>query len=244
MHGTFDEDEFSPVPQARDTELTLGPFMLLGLFIGLALLCGLFFGLGYAVGHRGAAATQAATPQPAAVAPNPSPAEASHSKPLASPQSAPAQPQPEVDPSSTALPTAGTNPETSEQISVTANLSGSSAGQPALPVIQTVQTLPSVRPALPPQPAPQSAATLPAGGIKAQPIPSGVLMVQIATVSHSEDAEVLVAALRRRGDAVTMSRDAADSQLHVRIGPFSNRNQANAIRDKLLNDGYNAMVQP
>ena len=69
-------------------------------------------------------------------------------------------------------------------------------------------------------------------------------MVQIAAVSHSEDAAVLVAALRRRGYAVTMSRDAADSLLHVRIGPFSNRNQASAMRDKLLNDGYNAMVQP
>jgi cell division protein FtsN len=244
MHKAFDEEEFEPVSQRRDTELTLGSFMLLGLFLGLALLCGLFFGLGYAVGHRGAAATQPAAPPPAAVAPNPSSAEAPHSKPSASVESVPAQPQPDVDPSSTALPTAGTNPESNEQISVTANLSGSSVGQRALRVIQTVQTLPSVRPAPPPQPAPQSAARLPAGGIKAQPIPSGVLMVQIAAVSHSEDAEVLVAALRRRGYAVTMSRDAADSQLHVRIGPFSNRNQANAIRDKLLNDGYNAMVQP
>jgi cell division septation protein DedD len=69
-------------------------------------------------------------------------------------------------------------------------------------------------------------------------------MVQIAAVSHSEDAEVLVAALRRRGYAVTMSRDAADSLLHVRIGPFSSRNEASAMRDKLLGDGYNAIVEP
>jgi cell division septation protein DedD len=41
-----------------------------------------------------------------------------------------------------------------------------------------------------------------------------------------------------------MSRDAADRLIHVRIGPFSNRNEANAMRDKLLGDGYNAMVQP
>jgi cell division septation protein DedD len=69
-------------------------------------------------------------------------------------------------------------------------------------------------------------------------------MVQIATVSHQEDADVLVGALRKRGYAVTVSLDAADSQLHVRIGPFSNRNDANAMRQKLLNDGYNAIVQP
>jgi len=50
--------------------------------------------------------------------------------------------------------------------------------------------------------------------------------------------------LRKRGYAVSVSRDAADNQLHVRIGPFSNRNDANAMRKKLIYDGYNAVVQP
>lgn len=237
MHETFDQDEFSPVPQARDTELTLGPLMLLGLLLGLALVCGLFFGLGYVVGHRGAAATQAATSQAATVVLNPSP---SH-KPSASTESAPAQPQPGVNSSSTAQPAAGTNPETSEQSSVTVSTRGSSAGQQALPAPQTPQTGPApqtVRPALPLQTAPQ-----PAGVVQTQPALAGALMVQIAAVSHSEDAEVLVAALRRRGYAVSMSRDAA-GLIHVRIGPFSDRNAANSMRDKLLNDGYNAIVQP
>jgi len=35
-----------------------------------------------------------------------------------------------------------------------------------------------------------------------------------------------------------------DNQFHVRVGPFSNRNDANAVRQKLLRDGYNAIVQP
>jgi cell division septation protein DedD len=69
-------------------------------------------------------------------------------------------------------------------------------------------------------------------------------MVQIAAVSHAEDAEVLVNALRKRGFAVVARRDAADGLIHVRIGPFANRNDANATRQKLLNDGYNAIVQP
>jgi cell division septation protein DedD len=69
-------------------------------------------------------------------------------------------------------------------------------------------------------------------------------MVQIAAVSHQEDANVLVGALRKRGYAVSVSRDAADNQFHVRIGPFANRNDANAMRRKLLHDGYNAVVQP
>ena len=70
------------------------------------------------------------------------------------------------------------------------------------------------------------------------------LMVQIAAVSHPEDAGVLVNALRKHGYAVTARREPADGLIHVQIGPYSNRNDANAVRVKLLNDGYNAIVQP
>ena len=69
-------------------------------------------------------------------------------------------------------------------------------------------------------------------------------MVQIAAVSHQEDADVLVGALRKHGYTVAARRDPADSLIHVRIGPFSNRDDANRWRTKLLNDGYNAMIQP
>lgn len=69
-------------------------------------------------------------------------------------------------------------------------------------------------------------------------------MVQIAAVTHPEDAEVLVNALRRRGYAVTARREVNDGLIHVRVGPFSNRNDANQWRQKLLNDGYNAILQP
>ena len=71
----------------------------------------------------------------------------------------------------------------------------------------------------------------------------GNIMVQIAAVSHPEDAEVLVGALRKRGYAVTARRDPMDGLLHVQVGPFANRNDAYAMRQKLLNDGYNAIVQ-
>jgi cell division septation protein DedD len=76
------------------------------------------------------------------------------------------------------------------------------------------------------------------------PAPASVLMVQIASVSHQEDADVLVGALRKRGYAVAVRRDPADNMFHVRVGPFSSFNDANATRQKLLNDGYNAIVEP
>jgi cell division septation protein DedD len=69
-------------------------------------------------------------------------------------------------------------------------------------------------------------------------------MVQIAAVSNSEDAAVLTGALRKRGYAVTVRRDPADNLVHVRIGPFATVAEANTWKTKLLNDGYNAIVQP
>jgi DedD protein len=69
-------------------------------------------------------------------------------------------------------------------------------------------------------------------------------MVQIAAVSHPEDAEVLVSALRKRGYAVSVHRDPLDALMHVEVGPFATSSDATAMRQKLLNDGYNAIVRP
>ena len=72
--------------------------------------------------------------------------------------------------------------------------------------------------------------------------PAGGYMVQIAAVSNPEDAEVLLAALRRRGYAVSARHEVTDGLIHVRIGPFNSRSDANQWRQKLLNDGYNAII--
>lgn len=69
-------------------------------------------------------------------------------------------------------------------------------------------------------------------------------MVQIAAVSHAEDANVLMGALRKRGYAVVARRDFGDNLIHVQVGPFANRSDAIAMSQKLLSDGYNAQVLP
>jgi cell division septation protein DedD len=69
-------------------------------------------------------------------------------------------------------------------------------------------------------------------------------MVQVAAVSHIEDANVLMNALRKRGYAVVARRQPADDLVHVQIGPFANRGDADAMSHKLLSDGYNAVVMP
>ncbi len=202
---------FEPVPQSRDRELTLGPFMLTFIGCGLFALCGLCFVFGYAVGHRnaesapvvslpvagGPAATPSATPKPAAGQNGSPPASADPSDSTAAEPDAAAS-----------TPAAASEPSGSADQSVAAQPTSAGAVQPAL-----------------------------AG----QP---GGIMVQIAAVSHLEDADVLVGALRKRGYAVTARRDPSDGLLHVQIGPFANRNDAWAMRQKLLNDGYNAIVQP
>jgi cell division septation protein DedD len=86
----------------------------------------------------------------------------------------------------------------------------------------------------------------PGGDFTVEPaiVPAGQSMVQIAAVSQPEDAEVLVNALRKRGYAVSARREATDSLIHVRIGPFASRDEAIRWRQRLLSDGYNAIVQP
>jgi len=72
---------------------------------------------------------------------------------------------------------------------------------------------------------------------------SGSFVVQIAAVGNPADGDLLIAELRKHGYSVS-ARHEADSLIHIRIGPYSNRDEANRWRQKLLNDGYNAMVQP
>jgi len=69
-------------------------------------------------------------------------------------------------------------------------------------------------------------------------------VVQIAAVSHQEDADVLVAALKKRGYNVGIRHEPQDQLMHVQVGPFANRADAVAMRQKLLADGYNAIVKP
>lgn len=227
--------EFEPAEERRDRELTLGPAMLLALVFGLLLLCGLFFGLGYAAGRRSPASAVAAGALPAAGQPMPAQTAGSLSKPPAAglipsaPQQSAVAELPQPSPAD-GSPTG--NPLTS--------YGAAGAGSTAAPG----QLL--VRPALSPQANGPQPASAPGPGPQVQPALSqgSVWMVQIASVSDPEDANVLVAALRRHGYTTTFRRGPADGLIHVQVGPFSNRNDANAICQRLLADGYNAIVQP
>ena len=73
--------------------------------------------------------------------------------------------------------------------------------------------------------------------------PNGTTMVQVAAVSHQEDADTLIAALKKKGYAVFIRNEPQDHLLHVQIGPFATRKDADVMRLRLLSDGYNAIVK-
>jgi cell division septation protein DedD len=69
-------------------------------------------------------------------------------------------------------------------------------------------------------------------------------MVQVAAVTHQEDANVLVSALRQHGYSVSVHNEPQDKLLHIQVGPFATRETAKAMRAKLQADGYNAILKP
>lgn len=227
MRGVFDQEEQKEqLRHGRDTELTLGSGLLLAMLLGLILLCGLCFGIGYAVGHGSSGSAAATAPPPA---PDQEPLQASGNipKPSAIAQTPVTPPnQPDAD-------QAAANPD-----NPSAGPATPQAGAPGDPEQQPQVHAALAAGAAPPTPAaalPQSVHPV----LASQP-----LMVQIAAVSNPDDADVLVNALRKRNYPVTERRGPGDDYIHVRIGPFATRAVAEQWKSKLLNDGYNAVIQP
>ena len=245
MRGYFDDEEPEREARGRDTELTLGAGALLGIFFGLVLLCGLCIGLGYWLGHRVSTTATAAAAHPATqtAAPDQEPLQANESIPKPSAEAeAPVAPSAPVSNGTTAPAAEGSaNPGPAQQ-------GAAPTAQPSAPVSAPAAPVPAqsqVRPALPVSTAAQSGSAASAPNVHpALPGMDAGLMVQVAAVSHEEDANVLVNALRRRGYSVTARREPSDGLIHVRIGPFATRDEANRMARRLLDDGYNAMVQP
>jgi DedD protein len=261
MSGYFDEDEElerEPEEGSGDTEVRLSPLALLGIFFCLVLLCGLCFGLGYMLGHRTAGPTVASAQHESPADQEPLQGNASAPKPSAAaqaPEPTQATPEGEAAPPSTSTETSSTPAETNPPKAQPS--SGASApaspspvaqapAQPAAPPAKPTTPATSTRPAnaqasRTPEPAPAETSPYVRPDL---PAAQGQFVVQIAAVSHSEDADVLVTALRRHGYVVTARREPSDGLIHVRIGPFSTHEEAVRWRNKLLGDGYNAELQP
>jgi DedD protein len=230
MRTLFDSDEEEI--EGKASEITLSTASLLGIFFGLVLICGVFFGFGYSTGRgTGSVArantvmnppasngidgdeTVAAVPQAASLPVEPKADTPVSEKTESAPAAVPA-------PTSAPAPPVKVKEETATE---------QAPAKPALPVSNK------------PAPGRQSIAYLPP--TDTPPTTAGQPMVQIAAVARPEDAAVLVSALRQRGYGVVVRNEPQDKLLHVQVGPFADRTQATVMKQKLLSDGYNAIIK-
>jgi cell division septation protein DedD len=76
-----------------------------------------------------------------------------------------------------------------------------------------------------------------------QPVAGGTFIVQVAAVSHEEDAQLLVNALRAKGYPVSAHTEPQDKFFHIQVGPFNNAKDAAAAKQRLGADGYQPIVK-
>ena len=205
-----------------DHELTLSTPTILGLFFALAMVCACFFGLGYAMGHKTAPAAAQIYSAPAVPV-------SGEAKPA--PGSAVAtQPAPAPDGSAPASDAAPANVQTATvPLTSSAAVTGTPAALPGAPPAPSAT-----------RPAPVAAVTAPQSAPAAA---SGTFVVQVAAVSSQDVANILLSTLEKKGYAVAVRHEPQDQLLHVQIGPFSNRKDADAMRQRVLADGFNAIVK-
>ncbi|MGA7138792.1 MAG: SPOR domain-containing protein, partial [Terriglobales bacterium] len=68
--------------------------------------------------------------------------------------------------------------------------------------------------------------------------------VQVAAVTRQEDADALVEALKKKQyPAFTASNTTGDKFYRVQVGPYADFKDADAMRVRLIGDGYNPIVK-
>jgi cell division septation protein DedD len=78
----------------------------------------------------------------------------------------------------------------------------------------------------------------------AAPATSGSYYVQVAAVTREEDADALVEALQKKQyPAFTVPNTSTDKFYRVQVGPYADFKEADAMRARLISDGYNPIVK-
>jgi DedD protein len=80
-------------------------------------------------------------------------------------------------------------------------------------------------------------------GTSAQAQPTAAYFVQVAAVSKQEDAEALVESLKGRQYQAFIADPTPDKLFHIQVGPFSDVKDAEAMRTRLVSDGYNPILK-
>src|ERR1700722_6960850 len=209
------------VNSSQDTEITLGTAKLLGLFFGLVMVCAVFFALGYTLGRKAEAGLGSLSPMAAPLTAS------NHGKPAGAASGQSAAPMTFYKSVEQKDSNAQLTPATAE--------AGSSA--PAAPSESSSSGASSNAP----QTQPSQAANPPD---PMAPIPAGGYFVQVAAVSKQEDAESLVDALKKKQyPAFVASNSSTDKLFRIQLGPFGDIKDAEGMRSRLVNDGYNPILK-
>jgi len=198
---------------SEDTEITLGTGKLLVLFFGLVGVCALFFALGYSLGRK--SEPSLATNVPA------TPQVSSNNSKGSGAASTPAQPM--------------TFYKAVEQKDANAELTPppDQKATDATPAAATNATTTNT-----------SAASSTANPNElTTALPSGYF-VQVAAVSKQEDAQSLVDALKKKEyPAFVAAQVATDKLFRVQLGPYAEAKEAEAMRTRLIGDGYSPILK-
>jgi len=213
---------------SQDTEITLGTAKLLGLFFGLVIICAVFFALGYTLGRKSDAGLTATITVP------PLQPSSNGTKPAGSPTTQPAAPPMTFyknveQKDANAQLTPATSTDTTSASPAAAGQAPSTPGATAASPGTSTGTS-STQAANPPD----AMAAVPTTGY----------FVQVAAVSKQDDAEALVDALKKKTyPAFVATNTSTDKLFRVQVGPFNDIKDAEAMRGRLINDGYSPILK-
>jgi DedD protein len=75
-------------------------------------------------------------------------------------------------------------------------------------------------------------------------LPTSAYFVQVAAVTKQEDADALVDALKKKDyPAFVAPQTKMDNFFHVQVGPYSDAKDAEAMRTRLIADGYSPILK-
>jgi DedD protein len=237
VNRPYDRDEDLQDSGSRDREISLGTMTILGIFFVLALLCAVFFGFGYSMGRRSAQTVAGASASETATVSDTTSAKPSPGSRAVAPSHENNETADKDGATTTIVDPTASSSATTGKVSPARAATGSQLSLPNPSAQSTVSS--AIRPVSLPRPA--TATTAPAAPVAIPGI--GSVVVQVAAVSHQEDADVLANALKKHGYTVAIRQEQQDKLLHVQVGPFANKKDAEAMRQRLLADGYNAIVK-
>lgn len=205
----------------QDTEITLGTGRMLAIFFAFVLVCAVFFSIGFSLGRRTNAAVTGISQNGNAGTP------AAIVRPSAAKDAPQTTPQPQSSSQSSDFSFYKAVGEKNANTTMPAQGSTAQTSTPNASAI-TAEAPASTITSPPPPPI----------------IPASSYFVQVAAVTRQEDANALVEALRKKQyPAFTADTTATDRFYRVQIGPYADLKDAEAMRTRLIGDGYNPIVK-